>query len=137
MPFEAEVGHTVAGKYELLRLLGRGSMGEVPPPPLPEDTGHGRRLAGWLSLGVGGASLVGAGISLLVRQSALTDVNGPCGNHHHCDPSLQSTVDRGRVASTLTNVFGIIENFGVGTGVALIMTSPAPRQSALGPSWAA
>ena len=29
MPFEAEVGHTVGGKYELVRLLGRGSMGEV------------------------------------------------------------------------------------------------------------
>ncbi len=29
MPFEPEVGHTVAGKYDLLRLLGRGSMGEV------------------------------------------------------------------------------------------------------------
>lgn len=29
MTFEAEVGQTVAGTYEPLRLLGRGSMGEV------------------------------------------------------------------------------------------------------------
>ena len=29
MTFELEVGHTVAGRYELSRLLGRGAMGEV------------------------------------------------------------------------------------------------------------
>lgn len=29
MTFAAEAGHTVAGKYELVRLLGRGSMGDV------------------------------------------------------------------------------------------------------------
>ncbi len=98
----------------------------VPPPAPPEDTNSGRRTAGWISLGVGAASLVGAGVSLLVRQSAASDLDSACASHHGCSPSLQSTVDRGHLASTLTNVFGAVGVFGVGAGAVLILTSPAP-----------
>lgn len=98
----------------------------LPPPAPPEDTKRGRRMAGWISLGVGAASLVGAGVSLLVRQSAASDLDRACSTHHGCSPSLQSTVDRGQLASTLTNVFGAVGIFGVGAGATLILISPAP-----------
>jgi hypothetical protein len=102
------------------------------PSPLARPTSAGaddpnasRRLAGYVTLGVGVASLVGAGVALAVRGSASSDLDSSCPRHVGCDPSLQSTVDRGHLATALTNVFGAIGILATGAGVALILTSPA------------
>jgi hypothetical protein len=106
------------------------------PDPI-EDGGASaratRRTIGWVAIGAGGASLVGAGISLAVRQGALNDVNSQCpGNVCH-DQSMQSTVSRGDLASTLVNVLGAVGILGVAGGLVLLTTSaePAPPRAAL------
>jgi hypothetical protein len=80
---------------------------------------------------VGAAGLVGAGISLGIRQSALGDVNDKCSTHVSCDPSLQSTVSRGQAASIAFDVLGILGLVGVGSGLALLATSGHPQQARL------
>ena len=62
-----------------------------------------RRTTAWIALGVGAASLVGAGVSFAVRQSALDTVDSQCSSHSNCDPQLQSTANRGATASTLVD----------------------------------
>ncbi len=119
-----------------LRLASDGP----PPPPVAarsevDDPNSGRRLVGWVTFGVGVASLVGAGISLGVRQSALGELNDKCTDRSACPSSLQSTVDRGKLASLLVNVFGAVGIVATGTGFALVVTSPSapppPRKTGL------
>jgi hypothetical protein len=88
-----------------------------------EAAGDSRRTWGWVATGVGVASLVGAGISLAVRQAALSDLNGACQTHVGCDPALAPTVSRGQTASTLVTVLGILGGVGLAGGIVLLATS--------------
>ncbi len=97
-------------------------------PGADVDPNAARRTIGYVTLGVGVASLLGAGVSLGVRQSALGDVDGACPTHAACPPSLASTVSRGRVASTLVNVLGGLGVVATGAGIALILASPSSRE---------
>jgi hypothetical protein len=79
--------------------------------------------AGWLLVGAGATSLVGAGISLAIRQYAMSDLDDACPSHTGCSPSLQSTVDRGHTAGVLFVVLGGAGVAGVAGGLALVLTS--------------
>jgi hypothetical protein len=106
----------------------------TPPVPADDDAERARatkRTVGWVALGVGAAGLVGAGISLGVRQSALSSVEGPCPSLSNCDPSLRSTVSRGQAASVAFDVLGILGVVGVGSGVVLLATSGHTQQARL------
>ncbi len=98
------------------------------PSPLetaaPADDGRAlRRTLGWVAVGVGGALVIGAGVSLGVRQSALDQVNGSCPGHSGCDPSLRSTASRGQTASLLFDVLGPAGVASLAGGLALVLTS--------------
>ncbi|HEY8039777.1 MAG TPA: hypothetical protein VIF15_08295 [Polyangiaceae bacterium] len=106
--------------------------GAVPPSIPPEDEqDRGRaakRTAAWIGIGVGGAALVGAGISLGIRQSALDQVNASCASHQGCDPALQDATSRGQTASTLVTVLGIVGVVGLTSGIVLLATSSGHGQ---------
>jgi hypothetical protein len=81
-------------------------------------------------LGVGGASLAAAGISAIVRAGAKSDLESACPNYQAgCGPDVKSTVDRGKLAATLTNVFAVSGVALAGTGVAVVLVS-GPTKSA-------
>jgi hypothetical protein len=97
-----------------------------------DDPRRGQRVAGWISIGAGAAALVGLGVSLAVRQSAQDELERACDYAQAtCDPGLKSTVDRGRLASTLVNVFAAATIIATGTGLALVLASPPPRRGLL------
>ncbi len=117
------------------------------PPPEPVDHGpsgpvgpgevddHGaatRRTIGWIGVGVGAAALVGAGISLGIRQAALSDLKTACPGYETgpCPTSVQSTVGRGSTASTLVDVLGIAGGVLLVSGVVLVLVSPSPHPDA-------
>ncbi len=87
---------------------------------------------GWIAIGVGAASLVGSGVSLAVRQSALSDAQRLCGaNFDGCPPNssdVASDQSRGRTASTLFTVFGILGVAGVAGGIVLLATTDGHQQ---------
>jgi hypothetical protein len=141
----------VAGdnKHVALRVVVRSppsSLAESSPPgsdtgPAPqpggeveENTGSTRRTVAWIAIGVGAASLVGAGVSLGLRQSALSDAQSDCGNSSlsGCPPSKQdavnSDVSRGHTASTLVTVLGIVGVVGLTSGIVLIATGHGHSQ---------
>jgi hypothetical protein len=95
----------------------------------PEDKAAGRRTAGWIALGVGGASLVAMGVFIGVRGGALGDLESVCPKYESqpCGTNAQDAVDRGKSAATMANVFGIIGGVGVAAGAVLLLTSPKPQ----------
>jgi hypothetical protein len=106
----------------------------TPPMPADDEAERARatkRTIGWAAIGVGAAGLVGAGISLAVRQSAYGTLQTQCGTHVGCDPSLQSTVSRGQAASTAFDILGVLGLVGAGAGVVLLATSGHPQQARL------
>jgi hypothetical protein len=108
------------------------------PPPRPSSTS---RTLGWTAVAVGGASLVAAVVSLVIRQSALSDLKSACPNYATapCDPSVKSTDDRGKLASTLFTVFGAVGVVAVAGGVTLLLTAPsatsAPASAGVAARW--
>jgi hypothetical protein len=115
------------------------------PPSAPDSAAQDatQRTLGWVAIGTGAASLVGAGISLGVFASAQDDLNRDCANHQNCPSSVVSpTVDRGRTAATLVNVFTTVGIVGLGGGIVLLVTSHGrdapPAAVALSPTgvWA-
>jgi hypothetical protein len=80
------------------------------------------RTAGWVAIAVGGASLVGAGIALLVRQEDVHDLPGCAASR--CPESMRTTIqpilDSGRTASALVDALGALGLVGVATGVVLL-----------------
>jgi len=99
-----------------------------PPPPPTEDDGERRgatrRTVSWAVIGVGAASLVGAGVSLGVRQAALGDLDGSCPSQHGCPSSVKGDVSRGQTASTLVTALGVTGAVALTAGVVLLLTGP-------------
>ena len=117
-PVEQEVALTAGdNKRVTLRLV------QSPPEQPPElvDTGKGKRTAGYVMLGVGGAALIGGVVTLLLRQGAISDVDDKCSTKTNCDPSLQDTVDRGKLMSTLTSILIPVGALGVAAGVGFVV----------------
>jgi hypothetical protein len=87
-------------------------------PAAADRRGAALRTAAWIGVGVGTASLAGAGIAALVRQSALDDLNQECGGSTTpCNPPAGNSADeqkkvrgvdeRGHAAATWVNVLTV------------------------------
>jgi tetratricopeptide (TPR) repeat protein len=64
---------------------------EPPPPPSNDDPGHGKKLAGYIALGVGGAGIIGGvvlGVAAHGKANDVTNGSGPW------DPSLETSGER-------------------------------------------
>lgn len=101
-----------------------GGDARAPTSPPPDPTRH---TIGWILVGVGAASLVGAGVSFGIRQAALNDAQSLCHgpNLTNCptnDSALESDGSRGQTASTLATVFTIVGAVGVTSGIVLLAT---------------
>lgn len=106
-------------------------------PVVIEDDGKAtRKTLGWIAVGVGGASLVGAGITFLVRESSLSEVEDRCAAPETgpCPTSLKGTIDTGKLMDVLSPILLGVGVVGVGGGVALILTSKStpPQQQGRG-----
>jgi hypothetical protein len=129
---------------------------DVPPPPPPDkvssgggspdggsiaptsNNGKAMRIAGGVSLAVGGLGVVGTIVTLVMRQSALSSINSACPTHTHCPSSISGDVSRGKTTSTLVNVFAVTAGVGVGLGLTLVLAAPKdpPKAAGRAPSMA-
>jgi hypothetical protein len=85
-----------------------------------------RRTLGWVTMGVGAASLIVSGVTFLLRNAAKNDLDSQCASHVNCPSSLQDTVEQGKTLSTLTAVFLAVGVAGAGAGLALVLTGSRP-----------
>lgn len=97
----------------------------APPKPRPRAprTDEEPPTAGWVLIGTGGALLVGAVVSAVVRSSAIDEIDESCPSHTNCDPSLEETRDRAQTYGTLGVVLGGLGAVTAGTGAVLVWSS--------------
>jgi len=96
----------------------------VLPPPLPpiHQTSPNVRTIGLVVGGVGVASLIGSGAFFYLRQSTINDLDKKCGaDRQACPDSARSTVDRGKLYTTLADVTLAVGAVGLGVGAALVI----------------
>lgn len=103
---------------------------DAPSDENPQVKSSNQALYGWVALGVGVASAaVGTATLLVAKGNRNTlDNSGLCSGSH-CDVSQQSTVDsynRMKTVSTVGFAVGIV---GIGAGVTLLLTAPAPQKA--------
>jgi hypothetical protein len=121
----------VTGEGRVIRLV-------VAPPgePLPvqpsNDAGSPLTPAGWITVSVGLATLVGMGVAIGVRQDALSSLTTQCPSYatSACDPSVKPVVDRGNAASTAATVLAVAGGLVTGVGVVLIIVGASAHHGA-------
>ncbi len=117
--------------------LGSGPLYDDPAelPRVPEvsvdpDPHKGRRTVGWILGGVGVASLATTGVFLLVRSSAISDLETACGPDMQCPTSAQGSLDRAQTFTTLSRVALGVSAVTLVTGAILIVTGARPNEPA-------
>lgn len=90
-----------------------------PPPPPPPQT---MRTAGFVVGGAGIASLIASGAMFYLRHTTINDLDKQCGaDRMNCPDSAQSTIDRGKLYTTLGNVTLVAGAVGLGVGATLVI----------------
>ncbi len=105
---------------------------EPPPPPPPEESNSMRTWA-YVAGGIGVAGLATFAVAGLMANGTYSDLEDECGGP--CPPERQDDIDAGRRQQTIANVGLAVGVIGIGTGVALYLSSE-PKDSAPGPSTA-
>lgn len=104
---------------------------KVPPPPPPPAPAAPQtmRTAGFVVGGAGIASLIASGAMFYLRHTTINDLDKQCGaDRMQCPEGAQSTVDRGKLYTTLGNVTLVAGAVGLGVGATLVVLGG--RQSA-------
>lgn len=90
----------------------------------PEDEGpSGMYIGGIVATAVGGASVIGLGVAIGLRQAALSDLENVCPNYETsvCAPTADGPTSQGQTASTLINVFAPLAAVATATGITLLL----------------
>ncbi len=91
----------------------------IPPPPPSAQT---MRTAGFVVGGAGIASLIASGAMFYLRHTTINDLDKQCGaDRMGCPDSASSTIDRGKLYTTLGNVTLAVGAVGLGVGAALVV----------------
>ena len=109
--------------------VGAGAGDGGAPPP--RDTGATGRTFGWIGIGLAGASAIGAVAFVFVRSSALSQVESKCPNYtsQPCGSNVKDDVDRGKMASTMVDVFGGVAIVAGIVGVTLVLANGKPSST--------
>lgn len=89
---------------------------ETPPPPPPPPPSSSKLP--YIVGGLGAASLITSGVFFLVRSGAQSELEDKC-QGTLCPESARSAGDRGKMATTVSNVTLIVGIVGVGAGITL------------------
>src|SRR5450432_1929873 len=91
-------------------------------PPTARAESHSMRTIGFVVGGVGIASLIGSGAMFYLRHTTITGLDKQCGaDRQTCPDSERSTVDRGKLYTTLGDVTLAVGAVGLGVGATLVI----------------
>jgi tetratricopeptide (TPR) repeat protein len=90
--------------------------------PAPRPAPQSMRTAGYVVGGAGIASLLASGAMFVLRHNAISDLDKQCGpDRASCPDSARSTVDRGKLYTTLGDVTLAIGAVSLATGALLVV----------------
>jgi hypothetical protein len=103
--------------------------------PAPHASVYERKIPAIIAGSVGIASLVGAGVFLGLRQSAISQVRDSCtdkANDRGCDPRLAAVASNGKTDTYVSTTLAFVGVAGLATGAVLWFTigNDKPSQSA-------
>ncbi|MET0591215.1 MAG: PEGA domain-containing protein [Polyangiaceae bacterium] len=86
--------------------------------------GEWRKTLAYVSLGIGGASLIVGGVAGVLAITKHSELSDACPNPQSCDSTQKSGVDTYHRLGTIADVGFIVGGVGVAAGVVLLLTSP-------------
>lgn len=98
------------------RAAERGPSTPGTPAPAPRSSGGGLRVLGFVAAGLGGASLVGFGVTGAMSNGKFATLEEECGGARCTDPGYADVVDDGKTFETIANVTLV-------TGIVLVASS--------------
>ena len=110
----------VTGESRVDAARRRAAGGAAPPQP-KDSSGSSWTPAGWVTVSVGLAALVGMGVAIGVRQDALGTLSAQCPSYVACSTSLESVVTRGQTASTAATVLAVAGGTLAGAGIIMLV----------------
>ncbi len=114
---------------------------EPDAPPVRPAESNVPRIVGWSLIGLGGALGVGAVISIVLRETAISSIVDACKNGCPIarQAELQSTRERALVTGPLAAVFAGVGGVAIVTGAILLFAAPKKSTAIVplaGPSFA-
>ncbi|WP_394844146.1 hypothetical protein LZC95_44720 [Pendulispora brunnea] len=102
-------------------------------PESESNPGSGRKLAGWITAGAGAAFLVGAAVTLVMRESDISSLedtcpDGRCPRNVNKD-ELQSQRDSAQTKGTVAAVLAGVGVIGLGVGTYLLLSAPSSNRA--------
>jgi hypothetical protein len=114
-----------------VKLDAQSSKPEPLAPTQYRPVSSAVRSAGFVIGGVGIASLIGSGAMFYLRHTSITDLDKQCGpNRMSCPATSQSTVDRGKLYTTLGDITLIAGAVGLGLGATLVIVGSHSSEQA-------
>lgn len=117
-------------KSELLVTLEPATSESASPAPSapPPSSSHPAEptednTLGWVLLGIGGATIAGAGLTAMVRSKAISDIDDACPSHRDCDPSLADTRDRAQTYGMISVALAGLGVVALGAGGYVLWSS--------------
>jgi hypothetical protein len=127
-PVTKKVVVATAGRHAIEFDVSELKKGKTTTPPGGErGSSDAMKIGGIVALGIGGAGLVGTGVAIAMRQSALSDLETDCPDYETqtCPARTADIKDRGTTAALLTNIFAATAIVGAGVGVTLLVLAPS------------
>lgn len=139
-PYQSRVTLQEGSKITVLVPLEKAAPPQQPPPPPPPGEGESqgsRTTAGWVLVGGGAALIVVSGITLLVREGAISSIEESC-PQNRCPESkrsdVTSSIDRAELMMPLSITAGVLGVAAAGVGIVLLSTAPAKTTSVPAPA---
>lgn len=124
-------GATRSVRLELDRLEGAAPVDPAAPAPGPvQSSSAGRRTAGYVLLGVGGAGLAAGAILGGLAVAKKSDLSAACGADKVCPPGESGTVSAFKAFGTGSTAALVSGAVLAGGGLVLVLTAPRASASA-------
>ena len=105
------------------------------PVQTDSSDGSGLQTAGWITITVGGAALIGGFTAFAIGKGLESDLEAAC-TSGMCDQAEQSDVDTYDTLKTLSTLGYVVGGLGLAGGVTmLLLARDAPENSAAVTPW--
>jgi len=105
------------------------------PPPEPESSGSGLKIAGIVTLGVGGAGLILGAITGGLALGDHSDIANGCPDPKNCPASMQGKIDSYHTMGTLSTIGFVAGGVLAVAGIVMWVLAPSAKKTEKAAAW--